>query len=216
VLFRSASRLRTQARFFARRGYCAVLPGNPGFGDPQTVSFSFDDAFESCVKLSSVELESVGFRGTYYAVTGKVGGKSDWEGGDERPLATFSDLREVAGRGHTVGNHSVSHPFLAKLDTESQRVEIEGAQKALIAEGLEPRSFCFPYGSHDSRTLDILAGAGYEYALSLRKLGRDRMINPLVLPRVVVAFGDTLPLLLYKCFVRPKLRRKVRNEHGGV
>jgi peptidoglycan/xylan/chitin deacetylase (PgdA/CDA1 family) len=59
--------------------------------------------------------------------------------------------------GHTVGDHTESHPKLAALRKGAQRKQIVSQEQWLTKLGLpRPRLFRPPYGSFDSKTFDIL------------------------------------------------------------
>jgi peptidoglycan/xylan/chitin deacetylase (PgdA/CDA1 family) len=116
-------------------------------------------------------------------------------------------LREVQSRGHEIGNHSQNHRRLTDLTPSEQFDEISAAHERMIGEGIRPRSFCFPYGSHNTATQGALRQAGYQVALALGKRTAEKTDDLLSLPRVVVAYSDSLPMLLYKLTLKPKLRR---------
>jgi peptidoglycan/xylan/chitin deacetylase (PgdA/CDA1 family) len=205
-------RFETHVRFFARRGYSSLLghefaeswPQGPlarnGLG--RAVCFTFDDGFEATLANATAALERHGFRGSFYAVTAKVGAVSDWDGGESLPLATWDTLRSAQAAGHEIGNHTVHHPRLAELDPEAQWQEIVTAQKRLVEEGLESGSFCYPYGSLPNHPEAALAKAGLKVGLSLTK-GLAKPTDKLyALPRVTVAYSHSLPALLYRIFIR--------------
>jgi len=151
--------------------------------------------------------EEQGVRATFYAVPGRVGGASDWDEDLARPLADWDILREAQSHGHEIGNHSENHIRLGELSADEQFSEIATAHEHLVSHGLKPRSFCFPYGSHNAETLAMLQKANYGVGLALGKRPTRSGDNPLNLPRVVVAYSDSLPMLLYKLTLKPLLRR---------
>ena len=56
-------------------------------------------------------------------------------------------VKDVARRGHEIGNHSFSHPNLAKLPAPSIASEIAKTQAALLKVGVRPQWFRPPYGA---------------------------------------------------------------------
>ena len=64
-----------------------------------------------------------------------------------------------------IGAHTVSHPSLATLATERQRVEILES-KAVLEKLLQRPVSCFsyPHGSHTDTTRAIVRDAGFAYA----------------------------------------------------
>jgi peptidoglycan/xylan/chitin deacetylase (PgdA/CDA1 family) len=69
-------------------------------------------------------------------------------------------LREVARRGHLIGTHTYTHPFLTRLGKERADDEIEGgfAAVAHVLGGPVAPLFRFPYLAQSQRLLDDLAG----------------------------------------------------------
>jgi peptidoglycan/xylan/chitin deacetylase (PgdA/CDA1 family) len=195
-------RLRSHVRFFSRRGYTFLRAWDlVGEWRRRSVVFSFDDSYVSTLENAPPILEEVGARGSFYAVPSKVGGASDWDGDRRRPLANWDTLRHAERQGHEIGNHTHSHVHLAELPFEEQREEVRKADMRLKEEGLSPKTFCYPYGSLADRE----AIEGYRIGLSLEKRIATPADDPLRLPRIIPSYSDSLPLLLYKIFVRPKL-----------
>jgi len=202
------ARLESHVRFFARRHRPFVLARDLSGAWPKgLVCFTFDDAYSSTMMNAPDVLEKHGARASFYAVGGKVGETSDWDGEAARPLADWPLLRSVALRGHEIGNHSWSHPHLDRLDEKAQMKEVARADAALRAHGIDPGSFCFPYGCFNGDSTRALVLTGYRVGLALRKRLATKEEDNLALSRVVVAFSDTVPMLLYKLNIRARFRR---------
>ncbi|WP_067935677.1 polysaccharide deacetylase family protein [Alicyclobacillus kakegawensis] len=75
-------------------------------------------------------------------------------------------LRRMASTGHTVGNHSWSHPDLAKLSTDDVRSELLDTD-AVIREclGVSPRFVRPPYGSTNEALDSYIRSLGFEVVL---------------------------------------------------
>ncbi|MFF3411086.1 polysaccharide deacetylase family protein [Streptomyces sp. NPDC002742] len=72
-------------------------------------------------------------------------------------------LSEMADDGHTVGNHTWSHPLLTKLSRSAIRSEIERTSKVIEeAYGEPPVWFRAPYGEWNRATYQIGAELGME------------------------------------------------------
>jgi peptidoglycan/xylan/chitin deacetylase (PgdA/CDA1 family) len=198
----SPERLQEQVQFWTRRRQWVLPQHLLGQWPASGVCFTFDDAYTSALRNACPVLERQAVRGAFYAVTEKVGKSSDWDQELARPLATWNQLRQAMQAGHEIGNHTANHSRLAEL--ESPVSEIDSAQEELIRQGLNPTSFCFPYGSLHPDALERV-GQLQMIGLSLTKGLAIQSHDKRALPRIVVGFGDTLPLLLYKAFVRPWL-----------
>lgn len=201
------SRFDSHVRFFARRQSPFFLGNELGQGQTEGVCFTFDDAYSSSVANAGDVLGRYGKRGTFYAVPALVGEASTWDGALARPLATWQELLDAQSAGHEIGNHTMHHVHLGEMPEDAQREEISLAHEALLGQGLHPGSFCYPYGSYSPATVGLLRERGYRVGLSLKKGVSSDSDDPLLLPRVVVAYGDSLPMLLYRLRVRPLLRR---------
>lgn len=205
------ARLDSHVRFFRRRGAPIVLARDLATDwKPNSVCFSFDDAYVSTLSHATEVLERNKVRGTFYAVTSQVGGSSVWDGDLARPLAPWETLRAAQKRGHEIGNHTLSHPHLPKLSFEEQLSEIQLGHEQLLEEGLTDHSFCYPFGSLSKESVEAVRRVGYRVGLSLRKGHATLSDDRLVLPRIVVAFSDAVPMLIYRLYLRPLMRRRLR------
>lgn len=200
-------RLVSHVRYFARRKHPIVRAGElAGAWKSPSVCFTFDDAYVSSLENATAALESFNARGTFYAVAGLVGRQSEWDGEAARPLAGLQTLLDAQARGHEIGNHTFHHPHLDRLDPQAQRAEIESTDRWMRENGLRPGSFCYPYGAYADAAREA-ARELYPVAVVLKKRIAQADDDRWRLPRVVVAYSDALPMLLYRLYVRPILRR---------
>ena len=119
------------------------------------ISFTFDDAMADHVALAVPLLEEFGYRGTFYLVTGwiKRDAKADpvpESAGKDRPAdarPSWEEWKELAARGHEIGNHSTTHAKLTDVKGEAALEQEIIASERLIAEkiGRAPLSFSYPY-----------------------------------------------------------------------
>ena len=199
-------RLASHAAFFSRRGYRFVLPHDlvnrwPAHG----VCFTFDDGYVSTATYGVDALVREGGLGAIYVVTSLVGKVSSWDVGNERPLADYALLKTAQSAGFEIGNHTRSHARLGDLTVEAQTDEISSTSDDLAAHGFDRPSCCLPYGSHNESTIAAMRQAGVAVNLALSRRSAQTGDNLLLMPRIVIAFGDGLAGLLYKLYVRPHL-----------
>jgi peptidoglycan/xylan/chitin deacetylase (PgdA/CDA1 family) len=72
-------------------------------------------------------------------------------------------VARAAASGHSVQNHSWSHPFLAGLSNEAIATELDRASGAVeAATGRHPRCYRPPYGSTSSRVRSVAASVGLD------------------------------------------------------
>jgi peptidoglycan/xylan/chitin deacetylase (PgdA/CDA1 family) len=106
----------------------------------------------------------------------------EWEG-----LMDLAQLRALAGDGHEIGSHSMTHALLrSELAPDFER-ETAGA-RALLREatGAEVRSFCYPDGAHDGAAVAAVRAAGYSAAVTTRPGTNRPPFAPFELARVNV------------------------------
>jgi peptidoglycan/xylan/chitin deacetylase (PgdA/CDA1 family) len=96
-------------------------------------------------------------------------------------------IREMISAGAHFGSHGARHQRLSRLSPGEQRADIEASLDFLSGLGVtrEGFTFCYPYGDHDSATVDILRTMGCRAALTLLpgtvEIGAD---DPLLLKRL--------------------------------
>jgi peptidoglycan-N-acetylglucosamine deacetylase len=72
-------------------------------------------------------------------------------------------VRRVVAEGHTVGNHSYSHPNMTTLSSRLQAASMDNTTKyisAAISGGYKPCFFRPPYGAYNSTTSRLAAARG--------------------------------------------------------
>jgi peptidoglycan/xylan/chitin deacetylase (PgdA/CDA1 family) len=134
----------------------AVLgaPGQPPLPPRRTVvSLTFDDAHPSQYVVRPILLDH-GMHATFYANSGLV----DLGNGAEM---TWDQLRGLAADGNDVGGHSLTHADLARLSVPAMQHEICDDRNQLIAQGLNPVSFAYPFGNFDHDLEQIVRSCGY-------------------------------------------------------
>lgn len=200
-------RLAQHLRFFKRRGYSFNTVQELAHAWPtRGVCLTFDDAYTNAMNHGVEVLKANGGRATFYVVSERVGTTSSWDGDKAAPLADWDLLIQAASDGHEIGNHTASHAHMGELSLDGQVAEIKACGEALESKGFQPASFCFPYGDHSANSSTALQKCGYTVGVVIGKRPATPNDPLLALPRIVMAYGDSLPMLLYKLNVRPKLK----------
>jgi peptidoglycan/xylan/chitin deacetylase (PgdA/CDA1 family) len=109
-------------------------------------SYTFDDGNVSSPVIASI-FESYGLRASFFIVAGAV------------PDTQWSMWRDLAGKGHEIGNHSMTHTIDLSdptLSDQTLNTEINDAQ-TLIAQklGTRPLAFAFPWHAYSDRSLKV-------------------------------------------------------------
>jgi len=75
-------------------------------------------------------------------------------------------LRRIRDEGHTIGNHSYSHPDLARQSDGAIAAQMDDTDAALQKQaGLDPHWMRPPYGSHDPRVASTAGARGMALAV---------------------------------------------------
>jgi peptidoglycan/xylan/chitin deacetylase (PgdA/CDA1 family) len=117
---------------------------------------------QAAKRLSSPE------RKAFIATMESIAGPDDPDEGLDL-IMDWGQLRALAGAGHEVGSHTVSHEILPGLGDAAVEAEIRESKKSLEGGlGTAVRSFCYPNGDLDGRCLRALEASGYSYACTTR------------------------------------------------
>ncbi len=107
------------------------------------LSYTFDDGLAEHYSLVAPALEKHGFRGTFWIVGSKINGDNTQRRDTTR--MTWKQVRELAERGHEVGNHGWAHKSHHRHPLEVIREDIHKNDSAILANvGIMPRTFCYP------------------------------------------------------------------------
>ncbi len=154
------------------------LPAKP-------VVITFDDGYAG--QWNAVrELNARGMRGVFF-VLGQGNGLSWYQ------------LRQMISRGHEVGSHSMSHPFLTRLSDSQLRYQVYESRRRLEANlGVRMRYFAYPYGDVDSRVINAVAAAGYRGGIHAWGGAYWTASKRWVEPRIEISGYDSLSQFAYK------------------
>lgn len=117
----------------------------------QTIAISFDAAWGGDQTMQILDiLDEYDVKTTFFLV-------DIW-------TQRFPELvKEIAARGHEIGNHSTSHPQMSKLSREKIREELkEMSDQAEALTGVRPTLFRPPYGDYDNDVVQVARAEGYE------------------------------------------------------
>lgn len=140
-------------------------PGNSSGGlggDPTRVALTFDDGPNPDWTPRVLDiLDRYGVKATFFLLGSEA--------------ARYPDLvREIAARGHSIGNHSWSHPTLTSLSDAAARDQMERTSNVIrdVTTGVAgyPRGYVVscgrpPYGATNARINNIIASLGMRPAL---------------------------------------------------
>jgi peptidoglycan/xylan/chitin deacetylase (PgdA/CDA1 family) len=129
--------------------------------------------------------------------TACVGGVAPWA--DDRPLASWDELRELAAAGAAIGSHARTHGRLVQSSPEVLEEELAGSLRELQTE--VPSAIpvlAYPHGSHDERVRAATIRAGYRAAFTTETGRNGAGTDPYCLRRVGVKDWDGPLSVLWK------------------
>ena len=72
-------------------------------------------------------------------------------------------VKEIAARGHEIGNHSDSHAHFTQISESQIRQELDSCSDKIEAlTGTRPTLFRPPYGDYDNKVVTVTRAEGYE------------------------------------------------------
>ncbi len=197
-------RLRSHVRFIKRRFRIVAASEWCDHQGPSAV-LTFDDAYTSTVENGLPILIDEKVTATLFAVSQYVGGKSDWDGDRAAPLASALQLQEAIKAGFEVGLHTRDHVRMPELSKMDQVEQIASCQRAFEASGIRQDILAYPYGAWNADSIAASAECGLTYAFALGNSPANKCSNPHAIPRIVMSYGDTTAMLVYKLYVRPTI-----------
>jgi hypothetical protein len=92
-------------------------------------------------------------------------------------MMTPSEVEEIAGQGHEIGSHSVTHPDLTTVSDAQLASELQDSKAALEAIPGVGRvtDFAYPFGAYDARVIAAEQTAGYSSGRSVEEGYNSRL-----------------------------------------
>ncbi len=139
----------------------------PGSG----VVLTFDDAYDNVFRYGLPHLVNEGFCAIQFIVVNLIGKTNEWDVAEGEAMERLMDegqIREWLQEGQMIGSHTLSHPWLSKIDGNLAREEIY-ASKARLEDkfGVAVEHFCYPYGDWAPAVVEHVRSAGYKTACTV-------------------------------------------------
>lgn len=119
--------------------------------EDKVLSISFDASWGADKTIAILDiLDQYNVKTTFFLVGGWV---------DKYP----DMLKEIAARGHEIGNHSDTHPHMSRLSEAEICKELHNmSDKVEKLTGVRPTLFRPPYGDYNDRVVTVSRREGYE------------------------------------------------------
>jgi hypothetical protein len=144
VLFFSCVSAQTSAPIFSVAKYKS---------DKQcAISYTFDDGLKEHFTLILPKFEKLGFKATFW-INGNTINQGEL-GLQEKPRATWSQLKTMGDHGHEVSNHGWTHKKLTLCTPDEMVFEIVHNDSVIEAKiGKRPVTFCYPNNSKNPEVI---------------------------------------------------------------
>ena len=126
------------------------------------------------------------------------GRNPDWSlleqaGDQEERVLDIEDLISLQERGFALYSHTLSHPFLSKLDTGRMREELVESRRRLGALlGREIEAVSYPHGDYNHTVLQEAKKAGYTLGFTVDPRMICAQTDPMAIGRFSVSPGEGL------------------------
>jgi peptidoglycan/xylan/chitin deacetylase (PgdA/CDA1 family) len=117
-----------------------------------TVSLTFDDGVADQLNARPV-LAAHGMHATFYVISRRVG---------HTRYLSVADLRSLQGDGNEIGGHTENHVHVSQLTPFDLKRQICGDRFSLMADGLNVRSFAYPFSDINDSAKQTVQACGYE------------------------------------------------------
>ena len=142
----------------------------PTSGHEHYVAVTFDDGYQTILRNAMPELVRRSIPCTVFVAPGVLGVCPNWKdysGGVDAsmndPILTAEQLQQLPPEFVEIGSHTVTHPVLTQLADREARMELCRSRSMLAGIlGRDVKLFSFPYGSFNSRLLELCRDVGYE------------------------------------------------------
>jgi peptidoglycan/xylan/chitin deacetylase (PgdA/CDA1 family) len=122
--------------------------------DPVVVTLGFDDGTVDQFTNGFPILQTYGMHATFFVNSGPI------NAGDPGHM-TWADLQTMFAAGDEVAGHTIDHANIKPLSVADAEHQVCDDRNTLIAQGFQPESFAYPFGSFDSQSEAIVHYCGY-------------------------------------------------------
>jgi peptidoglycan/xylan/chitin deacetylase (PgdA/CDA1 family) len=200
-LFVEVATFRAHLALLRKRGwralsldeFLATLNGAPA--PRKSYLITIDDGHESVLRDAAPILADAAVPSVLFVPPAVLGGPITWNPAyAEEQLSAKSEIATLAGTTMEVGVHSWDHTRMLDMTTDELNLHVQRAREEVASMmGYRPRSFAYPFGTHDLPARQAIADAGYAVSFAVaREHGRYAV------DRISVKGSDTPSMFLFK------------------
>jgi peptidoglycan/xylan/chitin deacetylase (PgdA/CDA1 family) len=162
-------------------------------GDQRAVVVTCDDGTSDTFQVAWPLLRRYGRTATVFLISDLIGGMRPGASGPIR-MMDWGQVREMAQEGVEFGSHTATHLDLRQAEVGLLRRELQRSKAAIEEQiGTEVVSFAYPFGYFRTCMPELLAEAGYKWAVLGGTYGSNRSATrPYELRRIPVEGGASL------------------------
>lgn len=160
---------------------------------PGTLAVTFDDAYDSLLRVLPRLVEEFGIHPTVFVPTAFVGRSNSWDYGHGLAPQNHLDgpsLLQLAGLGIHFGAHGHQHADLTRMPLDRASYELSESRRVLEELlGCRIDTVSYPFGRTSSEIIGAAAQAGYGHGFTMSYPSADD--DPLARGRIAVYGFDT-------------------------
>ncbi|PSB45447.1 glycosyl transferase family 2 [Cyanosarcina cf. burmensis CCALA 770] len=174
--------------WYAAMATKTALPG-------RAVLITFDDGYQDFLTYAQPVLKQYGFSATVFLVADRIGQTNCWDSfyGEDLPLLSWEEIRQLQAEGVEFGSHTASHRPLTGLSL-AEVVSEAARSRTILQQGLghSPKAFAYPYGDTDPVVQHLIGACGYVFGLSCKPGLSSFHDSLLALSRIEITGTDSL------------------------
>ncbi len=163
----------------------AVAALDAGTLPDRAVALTFDDGYASVIETAWPLLQERNMPATSFIVSGAVSGpirSFPWDVDEPEParlrLSTADEILAASREGLDIGSHTISHPWLPRLDPTELKRELVDSRTALEdLLGRPVTSLAYPTGGWNAAVREAAGAAGYRIGITVDR-GRNTARTP--------------------------------------
>lgn len=188
-----------QMNYLHREGYTTISLGDfVAFQEgkrplpAKPIIITFDDGFMSNYLYAFPVLKKYGLTATIFVTLDPNSPNYKKYAHVDSPL-TQEQIKEMSEYGISIESHSMTHPYLSRLNPEVVRWELEESKKRLQDILGKPVDYlAIPSGAYDRTVKKLVKGAGYKATFCMLKGSNNKQSDRFALRRLVVGRDFTL------------------------